>query len=81
MTKKIGAYEARTHWSEIMQEVKRGERFIITHHGEAVAELAPSQPEASQTRSREAARKMLAFMARQNPIEVDIKTAIAEGRD
>jgi prevent-host-death family protein len=81
MPRKIGAYDARTHWSEIIQGVKRGERFIITHHGEPIAELTPPQAETGQERSREAARQLLAFMAQRTPSEVVIKATISEGRD
>jgi prevent-host-death family protein len=44
MAKTIGTYEARTHWSEVIQEVRKGEHFVITHHGEPIAELVPPRP-------------------------------------
>jgi len=37
----IGAYEARTHLSKLLDRVEKGERFVITRHGRAVAELGP----------------------------------------
>ena len=37
----IGAYEAKTHLSELLDRVARGERFVITKHGRPVAELIP----------------------------------------
>lgn len=37
--KEIGVHEAKTHLSAILQRVKAGEEFIITHRGEPVAEL------------------------------------------
>jgi prevent-host-death family protein len=37
----IGAYEAKTHLPELLKRVERGERFVITRHGRAVAELRP----------------------------------------
>jgi prevent-host-death family protein len=37
----IGAYDAKTHLSELLQKVQQGERFLITRHGQPVAELAP----------------------------------------
>jgi prevent-host-death family protein len=40
--REIGAYEAKTHLPKLLEQVeKKGERFIITRHGRAVAELAP----------------------------------------
>jgi prevent-host-death family protein len=36
-----GAFEAKTHFSEILGEVINGEKFIITKHGEQVAMIVP----------------------------------------
>ena len=55
--KTIGNYEARTHWSEILQGVKSGERYVILHKGEPIAELIPPQEDNKQARSRRAAEK------------------------
>jgi len=38
---KIGAYEAKTHLPKLLERVKKGERFVITKHGQPVAELVP----------------------------------------
>ena len=37
----IGAYEAKTHLSRLLERVERGETFTITRHGRPVAELRP----------------------------------------
>jgi len=37
----IGAYEAKTHLSELLDRVSKGERIVITKHGTPVAVLAP----------------------------------------
>jgi prevent-host-death family protein len=37
----VGAYEAKTHLSELLERVQKGERFVITKHGRPVAELVP----------------------------------------
>ncbi len=39
--RKIGAYEAKTHLPKFLERVEKGERFVITRHGRAVAELVP----------------------------------------
>jgi prevent-host-death family protein len=38
---KVGAFEAKTHLSELLERVQKGERFVITKHGRPVAELVP----------------------------------------
>jgi antitoxin (DNA-binding transcriptional repressor) of toxin-antitoxin stability system len=40
-TRTIGIFEAKTHLSEILQEVEKGVRFIITKRHHAIAELRP----------------------------------------
>jgi len=81
MAKIIGTYEARTHWSEVIKEEKKGENYVITHHGEPIAELAPPRPQTKQERSKHAARQLLKFMARRPPVTVNMKEAIEDGRD
>ncbi len=37
----VGAYEAKTHLSQLLERVARGDRVVITKHGVPVAVLAP----------------------------------------
>ncbi len=37
----IGAFEAKTHFSELLEKVRRGQSFVVTKRGEPVAELGP----------------------------------------
>jgi prevent-host-death family protein len=39
--KEIGTLEAKTRLSELLDEVKAGQRFCITRHGRPIAELGP----------------------------------------
>ena len=38
---RIGAYEAKTRLSQLLEQVARGEEIIITKHGVPVAALIP----------------------------------------
>lgn len=38
----VGAYEAKTKFSELLERVENGERITITRHGKIVAELIPA---------------------------------------
>jgi prevent-host-death family protein len=40
-TREIGVFEAKTYLSEILQEVAKGVRFVITRRGRPIAELRP----------------------------------------
>lgn len=39
--KTVGAFEAKTHLSRLLDAVASGERVVITRHGKPVAELSP----------------------------------------
>lgn len=39
--KHFGAFEAKSHFSEILEKVINGEKFIITKHGVQVAMIIP----------------------------------------
>jgi len=37
----VGSYEAKTHLSELLKRVSKGERITVTKHGVPIAELVP----------------------------------------
>lgn len=41
MTVTVGAFEAKTHLSELLTRVEAGEQVTITKHGRPVARLVP----------------------------------------
>jgi prevent-host-death family protein len=41
--KTVGAYEAKTHFSELLRDVENGETVTVTRHGVAVAQIVPIQ--------------------------------------
>lgn len=44
-TARIGVFEAKTHLSDLLEQVRRGRSFLITKRGQPVAELQPvTQP-------------------------------------
>jgi prevent-host-death family protein len=78
MPSEIGAYEAKTHLPALLQRVERGEQFIITRHGRAIARLVPiglSGPD----RRREAVERLMEF-SKGRVLGVPIKQLIEEGR-
>jgi prevent-host-death family protein len=48
----VGAYEARTKFSELIARAEKGESFVVTKNGRPVAEIRPVR-----TFDREAARR------------------------
>jgi prevent-host-death family protein len=39
----IGAYEAKTHLSALLDKVEQGEEVLITRHGRPIARLVPER--------------------------------------
>lgn len=37
----VGAFEAKTHFSSLLDKVENGEEVLITRHGKAVARIVP----------------------------------------
>ena len=50
----VGAFEAKTHLSRLLDEVEKGETITITRHGNPVARLVPT----SDARRRDVARRL-----------------------
>ncbi len=42
--KEVGAFEAKTHLSSLLDEVEQGGTIIITRHGKRIAEIIPAKP-------------------------------------
>jgi len=79
MTTEIGSYEAKSKLPEFLRRVKAGERFVITHHGEPIAELMP--PAAVLRRgAATAVQSMLSFPRVKGVAAADVKAMVNEGR-
>ncbi len=59
--KHIGAYEAKTHLSDLLDRVERGEELVITRHGKPVARLIPAQPGHDVAKAQAAVRELIAI--------------------
>jgi len=80
-SRRVGAYEAKTHLPALLQTVRRGGSVTITHRGEPIAELRPPARDEAVTRMA-AAAALQVFMTAYRPVQsVDIRSLIEEGRD
>ena len=75
----VGAYEAKTHLSKLLERVSKGEKITITRHGVAVAVLIP--PEHGATVSPEETIRELRTFRKQHTLgNISIRQLIEEGR-
>ncbi len=86
--KELAVYEAKTRLSELLAEVEKGEQFIITRRGVAVARLIGAAPAAARRAQGNAQRERvnqafaeLAQLRSGTVLDVSLRQAIDQGRD
>ncbi len=75
----IGAYEAKTHLTQLLKRVARGERITITKHGVPVATLQPADS-AKKKPVREIIDELKGFRSVHRLDGPSIREMIEEGR-
>ena len=81
MAQSIGAFEAKTNFSRILEKTEQGEDFIITRRGKPVAKIIPFQQEPEITRQEAFDNlKNMRKLYRGKPGSFNIREAIEEGR-
>lgn len=76
----VGAYEAKTHFSELLERVAGGEVITITRHGSPVARLVPVRDVGSDEGRRQAIAAMRRIADGNRLGGLRVKDLIAEGR-
>ncbi len=74
----IGAYQAKTNFSQLIERVSRGERITITKHGVPVALISPVEIKPSREIS-EIIKDIKTFRSSLR-LEGDLREMIEEGR-
>jgi prevent-host-death family protein len=79
--KTIGAYEAKTRFSELLKEVESGETVIVTRHGQPVARLMPMDRDADDAAA--AIEELHRYRRERRPTlgGISIRELIEEGRE
>lgn len=78
--KQLGAYEAKTHLSRLLDEVERGESFAITKHGRPVALLVPATPATTGMTVSEAIAGLRSFRVGRRLDGVSLRDLVDDGR-
>ncbi len=76
----MGAYEAKTHFSELLERVAAGEEVTITRHGSPVARMVPVKGTSTQQERRSAIEAMRALSRGLRLNGERVKDLKAEGR-
>ena len=77
---KIGAFDAKTHLSELLDRVAKGERITITRHGVPAAMLVPVGEAGQKLTHEEIVEGMRALRKRVKRDTVGVRQMINEGR-
>jgi prevent-host-death family protein len=76
----IGAFDAKTHLSALLDRVARGERITITRHGVPAAMLVPVGEAAPKLTHEEIVEGMRALRKRVKPDTMSVREMVHEGR-
>jgi len=76
----VGAYDARTHFAELLNRVERGDEITITRHGAPVARLVSIRKAATAAERQSAILAMRQLAARNRLEGLRIRDLVAEGR-
>lgn len=86
--KEVAVYEAKTRLSELLAEVERGEQFVITRRGQAVARLVSAAPAAAKRSQALVQRQRVAKvfddlkrLRAGTTLDMPLRQAIELGRD
>ena len=76
----IGAFEAKTHLSQLLDRVERGETIAITRHGEPAALLVPVRPAVGRLSHAEIVKGLRELRGRVKPGKMTVREMIETGR-
>jgi prevent-host-death family protein len=77
----VGSFEAKTHLPRLLERVARGEKIVITKHGEPVAMLVPVRHDKAKD-LKQVIAEFKAYSKRQGRTlsGVSVRALIDEGR-
>jgi len=79
MVLEVGAFEAKTHLSKLLERVRRGDRVVIKLRGEVVAVMVPPH-EVERGQVAEAIRQLAELRSRTKKGEGSLRTLRTQGR-
>jgi prevent-host-death family protein len=80
MKSSFGAFEAKTHFSNLLDRVEQGDRIVITRHGRAIATLVPAKPKVRKNLVEIASRAWESTKGTRLPEGTTLRDLIYNGR-
>lgn len=79
MSMEVGAFEAKTQLSKLLDLVRKGEKVVITKHGVPVAQLVPPDSR-TRTEASTVIKELSGIRKRTKSGKDTIRSLIMEGR-
>jgi prevent-host-death family protein len=79
-SQRIGAYDAKTRFAELLDKVESGVEFTITKHGTPVARLVPIKKMYTQPERQAAIERIIKLQQQLSLGDLTIRDLISEGR-
>jgi len=76
----VGAFDAKTHLSALLDRVAKGERITITRHGIPAAMLVPIQDAPGKLTHEQIIEGMRELRKRVKPDRMSVREMVNEGR-
>jgi prevent-host-death family protein len=76
----VGAFEAKTNLSSLLERVAQGETIRITRHGKPVARIVPDDPATASRDVDDVIEAIRQFRRGKKINSVEIRSLIEEGR-
>ena len=76
----VGTFEAKTHLSDLLDRVCKGETITITRHGVPAAMLVPVAEVGRKLTHKEIVEGMRALRRRIKPDKISVREMVEEGR-
>ena len=76
----VGTFEAKTHLSELLDKVGKGETITITRHGIPAAMLVPVGEARTKLTHKEIVEGMRVLRKRIKPDSMSVRKMVEEGR-
>lgn len=76
----VGAFEAKTHLSALLDRVAKGEKITITRHGIPAAVLMPVGEQGSKLSHKEIVQGLRELRKRVKPGKMSVRQMVNEGR-